>query len=138
MPFIVPQAQFDAALHARRSLMAANNFELTVLTLFVQSYHEFWGVSDPPTGSIYTVEQMQAKIDAIGFEQTIAVLTAAAGMVAFINQVYPGAVAAKYSTAAFTYTVDQTGLHITGLADHWAVPPEPELEPEPTPQENPE
>ena len=137
MPFVVPEAQFDAGLHARRSLIKANHLEQVVLGLFKEAYHEFWGVADPPNGSIYTAEQMQEKIEAIGMQQAIQVMTAAAGLIGYINLAYPGAVPEKYASAAFDYTTDEFGIHITALTEDWAAPVPPEPDPE-TPPENPE
>lgn len=119
MPFEIPQAQFDAGLHARRSLLTANRLEQVLLTLFIEAYHDFWGVSDPSNGSIYTTEQMQLKIESMGMPTAIQVLTEAAGLVAYINMAYPNSLNEKYSTAAFEYTIGESGLIMGQLKEVW-------------------
>lgn len=122
MPFVVPEEEFDAGLHARRSLNAANHLERVVIDLFIRGYHEFWGVTDPATGSIYTTAQMQSKIEAMGMQTAISVLTSAAGLVAYITAAYPGVLHEKYESAAFERTVGESGLIIGNLKADWAAP----------------
>jgi|688.fasta_scaffold231988_3 hypothetical protein len=119
MPFQVPEAQFDAGLHARRSLLTANRLEQVILQLFIEAYHDFWGVSNPSNGSIYTTEQIQLKIESMSMATAIQVLTAAAGLVAYINMAYPETLNEKYYTSAFDYTIGESGLVMGGLKEVW-------------------
>ena len=139
MPFEVPTESFNANEHARNKLIRANQLEQIILHQFVASYEDFWGVSgsDQTTevdgeqvtafvgaGSVYTVEQMQLILDAMPQATAIDVLTDAAQLVGFIDLAYPGVLADRYKTAAFTYTIGQSGITLTGLAAAWTPPEE--------------
>lgn len=134
MPFEVPEQSFNAKEHARNKLLRANQLEQIILQQFVAAYEDFWGVSgsDQTTeangeqvtafvgaGSVYTVEQMQLVLDAMPQATAIDVLTDAAQLVGFIDLAYPGVLADRYKTAAFTYTIGQAGITLTGLAAAW-------------------
>ncbi len=139
MPFEVPEQSFNANEHARNKLLRANQLEQIILQQFVAAYEDFWGVSgsdqttivdgEPVTtfvgaGSVYTVDQMQAILDAMPQSTAIDVLTDAAQLVGFIDVAYPGVLADRYKTAAFTYTIGQSGITLTGLAAAWTPPEE--------------
>lgn len=139
MPFEVPEQPFNANEHARNKLLRANQLEQVILQQFVAAYEDFWGVSgsDQTTdadgeqvtafvgaGSVYTVDQMQSVLDAMPQATAIDVLTDAAQLVGFIEMAYPGVLADRYKTAAFTYTIGQSGITLTGLESAWTPPEE--------------
>ena len=139
MPFEVPPPVFDPHAHATNKILRANQLEQLILQQFISSYEAFWGVSgsdvttevdgEPVTafvgaGSDYTVEQMQAVIDAMPMSTAIDILTDAAQLVAFIDAAYPGVLADRYKHAAFEYTIDQSGITFTNLRSVWSVPQE--------------
>lgn len=139
MPFEVPQQSFNANEHARNKLLRANQLEQVILQQFVAAYEDFWGVSGSyqttevdgeqvtafvSDGSVYTVEQMQSVLDAMPQATAIDVLTDAAQLVGFIDLAYPGVLEARYKTAAFTYTIGQSGITLTGLQSAWTPPEE--------------
>ena len=139
MPFEVPEQSFNANEHARNKLLRANQLEQVILQQFVSAYEDFWGVSgsDQTTevdgeqvttfvgaGSVYTVEQMQSVLDAMPQATAIDVMTDAAQLVGFIDLAYPGVLADRYKTAAFTYTIGQAGITLTGLQSSWTPPEE--------------
>jgi hypothetical protein len=136
MPFEVPSASFDAHDHARNKVLRANQLEEEILRQFMSSYEDFWGVSgryetihvdgQPVTtfvgsGSRYSVEEMQAVLGILG-ATAISIMTAAAGLVQFIEAAYPGVLDDRYKVAAFEYTIGQSGITLTKLADAWSVP----------------
>ena len=146
MPFEVPASTFNALEHATNKALRANQLEVTILQQFKASYEDFWGVSGsdktetvkgdpdatPPTedtqvttfvgaGSRYSVEEMQSILNVLG-ATAIQILTAAAGLVQFIELAYPSVLADRYKVAAFDYTIGPSGLTLTGLNSAW-VPP---------------
>lgn len=139
MPFEVPTEAFNSNEHARNKLIRANQLEHVILRQFVAAYEDFWGVSgsDQTTevdgeqgtafvgaGSVYTVAEMQSILDAMPQSTAIDVMTDAAQLVGFIDLAYPGVLADRYKTAAFTYTIGQSGITLTGLQSAWAPPEE--------------
>ena len=139
MPFEVPLPVFDPHLHATNKITRANQLEQLILQQYISSYEAFWGVSgsdmttevdgEPLTefvggGSVYTVEQIQSVIDAMPMSTAIDILTDAAQLVSFIDAAYPGALADRYKSAAFDYTIGQTGITFTALKSVWSVPQE--------------
>ena len=137
MPFEVPTLTFNALEHATNKALRANQLEVTILEQFKASYEDFWGVSGSETtnevdgvqvttfvggGSRYSVAEMQSIITTLG-ATAIAIMTAAAGLVQFIDIAYPGVLADRYKGAAFDYTVGPSGLTLTELNATWAVPP---------------
>lgn len=135
MPFEVPTQAFNANEHARNKLIRANQLEQVILQQFVAAYEDFWGVSgsdqttevdgQPVTqfvgaGSVYTVEQMQSVLDAMPQAIAIDVLTDAAQLVGFIDTAYPGVLPDRYKTAAFAYSIGQSGIVLSGLQPAWA------------------
>lgn len=124
MPYDLPTPQFDAVEHASNRVLQANAFESLIVQQFKSLYHEFWGVSDPPTGSRFTVAEMQSILDAMPQSTAIDMMTDAAAFVIYISSAYPGAMPAKYGTAAFDYTIGQNGITLTSLKSDWETPEE--------------
>jgi len=124
MAYIVPTQTFDAIEHAKNKVLRANQLQEMILTQFKESFHDFWGVSSPPTGSRYTVEEMQAIIDVMP-ATVIDILTDAAQFYGYIAGAYPDAIESKYSTAAFEYNIGENGLVILDLKQEWQAPVEP-------------
>lgn len=135
--FTVPEVKFDPTEHARNKAIRSNQFFEMVLSQFRSTYDEFWGVSgsDKTTevegeqvttfvggGSRYTVTEMQSILAAMPMATAIDILTGTAQFVVFIEGAYPGVLADRYKTAAFTYTLDQSGIVLTALSAAWSVP----------------
>ena len=123
MAYEVPTQTFDAVEHAKNKVLRANQLQEMILTQFKESFHDFWGVSNPPTGSRYTVSEMQAIIDVMP-ATVVDILTDAAQFYGYIAGAYPDAIESKYSTAAFDYTIGENGLTVSGLKSDWATPVE--------------
>ena len=148
MPFEIPTSTFNALEHATNKVLRSNQLEETILQQFKAAYEDFWGVggadqtktikgdsgATPPTedtqvtvfvgtGSRYSVEEMQAIIDTLG-ATAMAIMTAAGGLVQFIDAAYPGVLEERYKDAAFSYTTGQNGITLTQLVDVWSVPVE--------------
>ena len=124
MSYEVPQESFNALEHAKNKVLRANQLQDTVLVQFKESYHDFWGVTNPPTGSRYTTQEMQAIIDVMP-TTVIDILTDAAEFYNYIVGAYPDSIESKYSTAAFNYTIGENGLIVSDLKEDWAAPVEP-------------
>ena len=122
MPYEIPTPVFDAVEHATNRVLRANQFEVLVLEQFREMYHDFWGVSDPPNGSRYTAEQMQAVLDAMPQSTAIDMMTDAAQFFGFVSLAYPGAMPEQYGTAAFDYTFDGQSITLTALKPIWEEP----------------
>jgi hypothetical protein len=120
MPFELPAATFNATEHATNKVLRANQLQETILQQFKSSYEDFWGVT-VDAGSRHSVAQMQAITDVMG-ATAIQILTAAAGLVQFIDAAYPGVLEDRYKGAAFDYTIGQSGLTLTGLNSAWTPP----------------
>jgi len=130
MPFEVPTSTFNALEHATNKVLRSNQLEETILQQFKAAYEDFWGVSGSQSetgflgsGSRYSVEEMQAIIDTLG-ATAIDIMTAAGGLVEFIDAAYPGVLEERYKGAAFSYTTGQNGITLTQLVDAWSVPVE--------------
>ena len=124
MAYEVPTQTFDAIEHAKNKALRANQLQEMILTQFKESFHDFWGVSSPPTGSRYTTEEMQAIIDVMP-ATVVDILTDAAQFYGYIAGAYPDAIESKYSTAAFEYNIVENGLVILDLKQEWQAPVEP-------------
>jgi hypothetical protein len=124
MPYDLPESQFDAVEHASNRVLQANAFESLIVQQFKSLYHEFWGVTDPPTGSRFSVAEMQSILNAMPQSTAIDMMTDAAAFVVYIAAAYPLAMDAKYGTAAFNYTIDQNGITLTSLKADWETPEE--------------
>jgi hypothetical protein len=136
MPFEVPTASFDATEHARNKVLRSNQLEELILQQYKASYEDFWGVSGSDKtetvdgeqvttfvggGSRYSVEEMQTVLGVLG-ATAIQIMTAANGLVTFIDASYPGVLPDRYKTAAFEYTLGPGGITLTKLSDAWAAP----------------
>jgi hypothetical protein len=136
MPFEVPTETFNATEHAKNKVLRANQLEALILQQFKASYEDFWGVSGSDKaetvdevevttfiggGSRYSVEEMQSIINTLG-ATAIQIMTAAAGLVEFIDAAYPGVLKDRYKGSAFDYTIGPSGITLTKLSDAWAVP----------------
>lgn len=130
MPFEVPTSTFNAQEHATNKVLRSNQLEKTILEQFKSAYEDFWGITSD--GSRYSVEEMQSILNVLG-ATAIAIMTAAAGLVQFIDAAYPGVLEDKYKAAAFNYTVGQSGITLTELNEAW-VPVVPEEEQEVVPE----
>jgi hypothetical protein len=119
MPFEVPILTFNALEHATNKALRANQLEQTILQQFKSAYEDFWGVS-ANAGSRHSVEEMQAILDALG-ATAISIMTAAGGLVQFIEIAYPGILENRYKSTAFEYTVGENGIILTKLSDAWAI-----------------
>ena len=128
MPFEVPTSTFNAHEHAANKVLRSNQLEESILQQFKSAYEDFWGVT-AGAGSRHSVEEMQAILDVLG-ATAIAIMTAAGGLVQFIDAAYQDALESKYKAAAFDYTVGQSGITLTKLADAWAPPVVEEATPE--------
>jgi len=129
MAYEIPVKTFDAVEHAKNKALRANQLQEMILNQYKESYHDFWGVTNPPTGSRYTVEEMQAVIDVMP-STVIDILTDAAQFYSYIAGAYPDAIDVKYSTAAFDYTVGPGGIVLSALKEGWAAPVVEEVAPE--------
>ena len=142
MAFEIPPPAFNATEHARNKAIRSNQFLELVLTQFTSAFEEFWGVSGSmqdvkdedgkpvldgdgkPTqeyvgnGSRYSLEEMQSIITALG-PAVVDIMTQTAGFTQFLNAAYPGTLADRYQSAAFEYTVGQSGVILTGVNDIW-------------------
>lgn len=128
MGYPVPEIGFDAAEHARNKVLRANQLQDVILQQYTDTYQDFWGVTDPPTGSRYTTEQMQQVINAIPQTVAIDMLQDSRAFADFVNSAYPGTLGAKYSTSAFSYTLHNGNTIVIGaLRDAWKAP-EPEAQ----------
>lgn len=123
MPYELPTPVFDAVEHASNRVLRANQFEELVVQQFREMYHAFWGVSDPPNGSLYSVAEMQSILDAMPQTTALDMMQDAAVFFGFVSQAYPDAMPAQYGTAAFDYTFDGQ-LTLTGLKAIWEPPQE--------------
>lgn len=136
MPFEVPTKSFDHIEHAKNKVLRANQLEETILQQFKSLYEDFWGVSGSDktetvdgveattffgTGSRYSVEEMQLILNTLGMT-AIEIITAAGGLIQFIEAAYPGSLPDRYKSAAFEYELTQSGIKLTKLADVWAAP----------------
>jgi hypothetical protein len=124
MAYEVPTQTFDAIEHAKNKVLRANQLQEMILTQFKESFHDFWGVSSPPTGSRYTVSEMQAIIDVMP-TTVVDILTDAAQFCSYIAGTYPDSIESKYSTAAFEYNIGENGLVILDLKQEWQASVEP-------------
>lgn len=120
MPYDLPTSSFDAVEHARNKILRANQFQELVVSQFVATYEDFWGLR-PEGGSRYTTQEMQSILDAMPMATAIDILTDAAGFKNYVNTAYPGQLPAKYHESAWDYTVGQTGITLTQLRPEWQV-----------------
>jgi hypothetical protein len=131
MPFEIPTLTFNALAHATDKVLRSNQLEKTILDQFKAAYEDFWGVSGTESiidkitvfksaGSRYSVEEMQSIINVLG-ATAISIMTAAGGLVQFIEIAYPGVLEDRYKSTAFEYAVGEGGITLTKLSDAWAI-----------------
>lgn len=118
MKYPEPNQAFDALDHARNKVLRANQFQDLVIQQYKNSFEDFWGLS-PEGGTKYSVEEMQAVLDAMPQATAIDVLNDSAGFVAYLMQAYPGVLEEKYQSSAWDYTFDANGITVTGLKPIW-------------------
>jgi len=123
MPYNLPEVQFDAVGEARKKIEQANGFQLHVVSQFIATYEEFWGLNpggaNDPGGSRYSTMEMQAILDAMPMATAIDILQDASEFKTFVNSAYPGQLPAKYHESAWDYVVGQDGITLTALKDVW-------------------
>ena len=147
MAYPIPAQTFNALEHARNKAIGSNQFTDGVLTQFKSTFEEFWGVSGSDEsvpvkdadgnpvldsegnattetvfvgkGSRYSLAEMQSVIDALG-AGLMEIMTQAAAFTQFLNTAYPGVLPARYQQAGFDYTIEPTGVVLTGVNAAWA------------------
>ena len=139
MAFQIPTAPLNVAEHARNSVIRLNQRIEADVIAFVSDYEDFWGVSgtdsiDDETqepvfvsnGSVYTLEQMQSKVDAMPQAVAMSLLMLAGlkrDMITsaeqFLGEDY---LPQRYKLPAFTMqplTSPTSPIVLTGLAAAW-------------------
>lgn len=133
MPFDIPEPPLNVAEHARNSVIRLNQRIEADVIAFVQDYEDFWGVSGIDTvdgfvsdGSIYTVSQMQGKIDAMPQSVAMSLLMLAGlkrDMIRSAEQMLgEDHLPVRYRLPAFTMqpiTSPTSPIVLTGLATDW-------------------
>ena len=119
----VPDEQFNAIEHARNKILRANQFQQFVLSDWIATYLDFYGLAESG-GSRYTTAQMQAIIDAMPAATARDIMGDSAAFVAFVNQAAPGAIADKYQSPAFVMTDDGQQITVGELRPEWQPQPE--------------
>lgn len=128
MGYPAPEQTFDALEHARNKVLRANQFQELVVQQYKNSYEDFWGLN-PEGGSRYSVQEMQAIVDAMPQATAADILADAYAFVVYVTQAYPGQLEAKYHDTAWSYTVGEAGIQIVALREAW-MPVEEEAEAE--------
>jgi len=119
----VPGEEFIASEHARNKIIRANQFQQLVLSQWIDTYLDFYGLL-PDGGSRYTTAQMQAIIDAMPAATARDIMGDSAAFVAFVNQAAPGAIADKYQSPAFAMSDDGQQITVGDLRPEWQPQPE--------------
>jgi len=119
----VPGEEFIASEHARNKIIRANQFQQLVLSQWIDTYLDFYGLL-PDGGSRYTTAQMQAIIDAMPAATARDIMGDSAAFVAFVNQAAPGAIADKYQSPAFVMSDDGQTITVGDLQPEWQPQPE--------------
>ena len=138
--FNIPENQYNSLEHARNSLHKANTLNTNIILMFIDAYHDFWGVG---SGSLYTTEMMQQKVDSMGstpvnqLPDTIRLslqipdgvteistglyaLFSAYSLVTFINTFFPNIIAPKYLESAYEYTINPDySITIGTMRNEW-------------------
>jgi hypothetical protein len=128
MTYPTPTKGFDAIEHAVNKVLRANQFQDLVVQQYKNTYEDFWGLN-PEGGSRYSVEEMQAVLDAMPQVTAIDMLQDANAFVVYVTQAYPGKLEDKYHATAWEYTTGEAGIVVSGLREAW-LPVEPEQEEE--------
>lgn len=118
----IPERPFNAALHAENKILEANQLREDVLLRYKTVYQSFWGVSDPPTGSRYTPEQMQAVLDEMPQETAQDILADSSAYRNFLISAYGDLLEMKYRTPAFNLTAGSGRIVVGNLKDDWKLP----------------
>jgi len=118
----LPPAAFDANEWARNKILRANSLQELILQQFMAAYQDFWGVSDPPNGSVHTVQQMQDIINAMPQATALDIMQDSRGFSAYIESAYPGVLPAKYQDSAFEVTITNNTIIVGNLKPAWAAP----------------
>ena len=119
----VPGEQFNAAEHARNKIIRANQFQQLVLSQWIATYLDFYGLSQSG-GSRYTTPEMQAIINAMPAATARDIMSDSAAFVQFVNQAAPGAIADKYQSPAFAMSDDGQQITVGDLRPEWQPQPE--------------
>ena len=119
----VPGEEFIASEHARNKIIRANQFQQLVLSQWIATYLDFYGLSQSG-GSRYTTAQMQAIIDAMPAATARDIMSDSAAFVAFVNQAAPGVIADKYQSPAFAMSDDGQQITVGDLRPEWQPQPE--------------
>ncbi len=118
----IPPATFDANEWARNKILRANQLQELILQQFMSAYQDFWGVSDPPNGSVHTVQQMQDIINAMPQATALDIMQDSRGFSAYIESAYPGVLPAKYRDSAFDVTITNNTIIVGSLKPAWQAP----------------
>ena len=120
----IPPAAFDPVTWARNKILRANQLQELILQQFMAAYQDFWGVADPPNGSVHSVQQMQDIINAMPQATALDIMQDSRGFSAYIESAYPGVLPAKYRDSAFDVTITNNTIIVGSLKPAWAAPPE--------------
>jgi len=116
----IPPAAFDPVEWARNKILRANQLQELILQQFMAAYQDFWGVADPPNGSVHTVQQMQDIINAMPQATALDIMQDSRQFSAFIESAYPGVLPAKYQDSAFE--IDKDTIIVGSLKPAWQAP----------------
>jgi hypothetical protein len=119
----VPGEEFIASEHARNKIIRANQFQQLVLSQWIATYLDFYGLAESG-GSRYTTAQMQAIIDAMPAATARDIMSDSAAFVQFVNTAAPGAIADKFQSPAFVMTDDGQTITVGDLRPEWQPQPE--------------
>jgi hypothetical protein len=118
----LPPAAFDPVEWARNKILRANQLQELILQQFMSAYQDFWGVSDPPNGSVHTVQQMQDIINAMPQATALDIMQDSRGFSAYIESAYPSVLPAKYRDSAFDVTITNNTIIVGNLKPAWQAP----------------
>ena len=118
----IPPAAFDPVEWARNKILRANQLQELILQQFMAAYQDFWGVSDPPNGSVHTVQQMQDIINSMPQATALDIMQDSRGFSAYIESAYPGVLPAKYHDSAFDVTITNNTIIVGNLKPAWQAP----------------
>jgi hypothetical protein len=118
----IPPAAFDPVEWARNKILRANQLQELILQQFMAAYQDFWGVADPPNGSVHTVLEMQAIINAMPQATALDIMQDSRGFSAYIESAYPDVLPAKYQDSAFDVTITNNTIIVGSLKPAWAAP----------------
>lgn len=118
----LPPITFDPNEWARNKILRANQLQELILQQFKAAYQDFWGVSDPPNGSVHTVLEIQAIINAMPQATALDIMQDSRQFSAFIESAYPGVLPAKYQDSAFEVTITNNTIIVGSLKPAWQAP----------------